>query len=152
MSEKEIWALQLDWLNIIKILGLDSIEQIPESKRQKAIKRLTRTYGNDLLITLKPEELDELVADELRELMKKELYLNDKKKKEMEREFKEKILPYKRGRIIGINLNDLKDLDPSAGPEEIIKYFSKMIFGDDDDDEKDKDRNKFDEDSTSYYI
>jgi len=33
MPVKEAWVYQLDWLNIVTIMGLDTINQIPEDKR-----------------------------------------------------------------------------------------------------------------------
>lgn len=151
MSEEEAWTHQLDWLNIINILGLKSIKQIPESKKDKALKKLTKLYGVEMLLNLTPEELDELVADQLRELMKKELTLNAKRQEKMEREFKTKAIPFKNGGIIPINLNDLKDFDPDMDPEEILKFLSKKFLNDDDED-KDDDKDRYDDDKSFYYI
>jgi len=80
MPEKEAWALQLDWLNIVSILRLDSIEQIPETKRERAIKRISKLYGAESLLSFQPSELDELVANYLRELMRKELIMHARRK------------------------------------------------------------------------
>ena len=33
MEEKEAWALQLDWSNIVSILRLDKFDQIPEAHK-----------------------------------------------------------------------------------------------------------------------
>lgn len=151
MSEIEPWTYQLDWLNIINLLGLKSINQIPEYKKLKAIKKLTRLYSEEVLLNLKPEELDELVADQLRELMKKELALNARNQQKIEKELKAGMIPFKKGGIIPINLNDLKDFDPDMDPEEILKLLSKK-FKNDDDDENDDDKDKYDDDKTFYYI
>jgi len=56
MPEKEAWAYQLDWLNIVSILRLDSIEQIPENKRERVIKRISKLYGAESLLSFKPEK------------------------------------------------------------------------------------------------
>jgi len=153
MSESDIWSFQLDWLNIIKLLGFHSIKQIPESKKLKALKKITKLYGTELLLTLKPSELDELVVDELKTLLKRELMDDAKQKEKLEREIRHKILPLKRGKIIGINMNDLRDLDPNADMEEIMKYFSKKFLNDDGDNETDDDDHEdIDEDKTGIYI
>lgn len=152
MSEKQIWPYHLDWLNIINILGLESINQIPEYKKQKAIKRLTKTYGDEVLLTLKPKELDELVANELSDLMKKELAMHARQQEKMERELKNRLGSLKKGGIIPINLNDFKDLDPDMDMEELIKYFSKKFRGEDDDKDTDDEVDPYDEDKSSYYI
>jgi hypothetical protein len=152
MSEKKIWSYQLDWLNIISILGLESINQIPEYKKEKAIKRLTKTYGDEVLLTLKPSELDELVANELRDLMKKELTIHAKQQERMEKELKNRLGSLKKGGVIPINLNDLKDIDPDVDLEELIKYFSKKFMGKDDDKDHDDDLDPYDEDKSGYYI
>lgn len=151
MSENEIWTYQLDWLNILHLLGLKSINQIPEFKKQKAFRRLTKLYGTEVLLTLKPKELDELVADELRESMKKELMVKSKRENRMRKEYQSQMGILKKGRIIGINMSDLKDLDLDADPEEIFKFLSKKFLKKDDDD-KDEDKNNIDEDKTFYYI
>ncbi|TFG01972.1 MAG: hypothetical protein EU542_05950 [Promethearchaeota archaeon] len=152
MTEKQIWSYQLDWLNIISILGLDSINQIPEYKKDKAIKKLSKTYGDEVLLTLKPDELDELVANELSDLMKKELALHERQQEKMQRELKNRLGSLKKGGMIPINLNDFKDLDPDVDLEELIKYFSKKFMGEDDDKDKDDDYDPYDEDKSGYYI
>jgi len=44
MSEKEYsWTIKLEWLSILNQLGLESINQISELKRDKAIKKITKT-------------------------------------------------------------------------------------------------------------
>ncbi|MFW9939302.1 MAG: hypothetical protein ACFFD5_16795 [Candidatus Thorarchaeota archaeon] len=150
MSDNEIWSYQLDWLNIIKLLGLKSIIQIPEDKKQKAIKKVTKLYGTELLLNFKPTELDELVANELRDLMKKELMNYQRKQERIEKETRAKVMPFKRGGIIGIDMRDL-DIDPNADPEEILRYLTKKFLKGEDDD-KDDDRDRIDEDRTGYYI
>jgi len=151
MSETEPWTYQLDWLNIIYLLDLKSINQIPEYKKLKAIKKLTRLYSEEVLLNLRPEELDELVADQLRDLMKKELALNARNQQKIEKEIKAGMIPFKKGGIIPINLNDLKDIDPDIDPEELIKLLSKKFLNDDDD-ENDEDKDKYDDDKSFYYI
>ena len=151
MSEKQNWSYQLDWLNILTILGLDSINQIPEFKRNKAIKRLTKQYGDEVLSTLKPIELDELVANELRDIMRKELTIHMRQQERRSRELKNRLGSLQKGGVIPINLNDFKDIDPDADIEDIIKYFSKKFMNDNDDD-KDDDSDTYDEDKSGYYI
>ncbi len=156
MSEKELaWTVKLDWLNILQILGFHSIIQIPEFKREKAIRKTTKTFGSDVLLEFECDELDQLVADELKELMKKELSLQARKGERIEKQMRSKVIPFKRGGIIKIDPRDFKDLDPNADPEEIMKALYKKFMGEhehDDDDEKDDDKNKYSEDSTGYYI
>ncbi|MFX1498055.1 MAG: hypothetical protein ACFFBH_11045 [Promethearchaeota archaeon] len=151
MPEEEAWTHQLDWLNILNILGLKSIRQIPESKKEKALKKLTKLYSVEMLLGLTPEELEELVADQLRDLMKKELASNTKRQEKLEREIKAKAISLKNGGIIPINLNDIKDLDPDMDPEEFLKFLSKRFLNDDDDD-NDDDKDKYDDDKNFYYI
>ena len=73
MPEKEAWVYQLDWSNIITILGLDKMEQIPEDKRIRVTKKLSKLYGSESMLSFKPQELDELVASELKNLMEKRI-------------------------------------------------------------------------------
>lgn len=152
MSEEEPWIYQLDWLNIISILGLNSIYEIPEDKKQKALRRLSKLYSTEVLLKLEPDELDELVADQLRDLMKKELAIIARKRDKIERKITSKANPFKNGGIIPINLNDLKDFDPDMDPEDILKYLSKKFRINDDDDENDDEKDRYDEDKTFYYI
>jgi hypothetical protein len=152
MSEKDIcWTVKLDWLNILRLLRLVSINQIQELKREKAIKKITKTFGIEVLLDLQPEELDKLVVNELRELMHKELSMNARKKERMEKEMRRRFVPFKNGGIIKINPRDFKDLDLDAEPEDIIKQLAKKFLKDDDDDSED-DKNNYKEDSTGYYI
>ena len=143
------WTVKLDWLNILKMLNLVSIRQIPEFKKSKAIRKITRIHGTENLLKFEPEYLDKLVVNELKELMKKELVLNARKQEKIERELRDKIIPFKRGGIIKIDPRDLKDFN--GDPEKLIKYFYKKFLGDDDDD-KDDDKDKHKEDNTGYYI
>ena len=152
MSESDIWSFQLDWLNIISLLGFHSINQIPESKKLKALKKITKLYETEMLLTLKPSELDELVTDELRILLKRELMDDARQKEKIKREIQQKMLPLKKGKVIGINMSDLRDLDPNADMEEIMKYFSKKFLNNEEDDEKDDDHEDIDEDKTGIYI
>ena len=147
MSEKEAWAYQLDWLNIIHLMGLDSIYQIPEHKREKVVKKLTKLYDTELLLSFTPSELDELVANELNILMKKELIVHERQKKRIEKQFISQMGPLKKG-IIPIDMNDLKDLDP----KDIMKFFSKKLMGKEDEDDNDDDNDTNVDDKTGYYI
>ena len=111
MSEKDsFWSMQLDWLNILRSLKLDSINQIPEFKRVKAIKKVTKTYDIDTLMEMDPIELDKLVVHELRDLMRKELN-NIKARKKERLEQRSKFVPFKNGGVFKINPRDFKDLD-----------------------------------------
>ncbi len=150
MSEKEAWAYQLDWLNIIHLMGLDTIHQIPEYKREKVVKKLTKLYDTELLLSFSPSELDELVANELNILMKKELMSHEKQKKRIEKQLRGNMGPLKQ-RIIPIDMNDLKDLNP-ADIEDIKKFFTKMIMGKEDEDDNDDDNDTNLDDKTGYYI
>ena len=147
MSEKEIWAYQLDWLNIIHLMGLDSIYQIPEHKRDKVIKKLTKQYDTELLLSFTPRELDELVANELNIIMKKELILHDRNKKRIQKQLGSQMGALKKG-IIPIDMNDLKDLDP----KDIMKFFSKKLMGKEDEEDNDDENDKNLDDKTGYYI
>ncbi|MFX1503615.1 MAG: hypothetical protein ACFFDH_21825 [Promethearchaeota archaeon] len=146
------WATKLDWLNILSMLNLESISQIPEFKKDRAIKRITKFYSTEELLEFDPSYLDKLVVNELRELMKKELLQNEREKERMEKAFRNKVIPMKRGGIIRIDPRDLKDLKDFEGdPEKMMKYFYKKLLGSDDDD-KDDDKDKYKEDNTGYYI
>jgi len=148
MTEKEAWAYQLDWLNIVSILRLDIIDQIPEDKRERVIKRITKLYGTESLLSFKPSELDELVANELRELMKKELIMHARRKQKIEKQMKAKMSPLKNPGVIGIDMNEIKDMNP----DELMKFFSNKLMGKKDDDDQDDDNDKYNEDKNSYYI
>lgn len=147
MSEKEAWSYQLDWLNIVYLMGLDSIYQIPEHKREKVVKKLTKQYDTELLLSFTPSELDELVANELNILMKKELILHNRQKKRIEKQIISQMGPLRKG-IIPIDMNDLKDLDP----KDIMKFFTKKLMGKEDEDDNDDDNDKNVDDNTGYYI
>jgi len=142
------WAVKLDWLNILSKLNLESISQIPKFKKQKALKRITKFYGPEALLEFEPDYLDKLVVNELQELMKKELFLNERKQERMEKELRDKVIPLKRGSIIKIDPRDLKDF--KGDPEDMLKYFYKKFLGKDDDDDDDNDN--YNEDKTHYYI
>lgn len=147
MSEKKAWSFQLDWLNIVYLMGLDSIYQIPEHKREKVVKKLTKQYDTELLLSFTPSELDELVANELNILMKKELILHERQKKKIEKQIRSQMGPLRKG-IIPIDMNDLKDLDP----KDIMKFFTKKLMGKEDEDDNDDDNDKNVDDNTGYYI
>ena len=146
MIEKEPWAYQLDWLNIVSILRLDSIEQIPETKRERVIKKISKLYGAESLLSFKPSELDELVANDLRELMKKELIMHARRKEKIAKQMKAKMSPLKNPGVIGIDMNEIKDMNP----DELMKFFSNKFMGKKNDDDQDDD--KYSEDKNSYYI
>jgi len=155
MKESEYsWTVKLDWLNILNLLQIDSIKQISEAKREKAIKKITKTFGKETLLELEPSELDNLVVDELKESMKKELAIYERRKKRMEQEIRNKVIPFKQGGIIKIDPRDLKDLNiDSDKPEDILKALYKKLTGESDkDDDKDDDKNNYYEDNTGYYI
>jgi len=154
MSEKEyIWTIKLDWLSILHQLGLESIHQIPEEKRDKAIKKLTKTFGTHTLLDLEPSELDTLVLDELKELMKKELLIRQKNQEKLQQEMRSKFVPFKQGGIIKIDPRDFKDLDvDSDNPEDFLKALYKKLMGENDSDDEDDDNDSYQEDSTGYYI
>jgi len=143
------WTAKLDWLNILSILNLDSISQIPELKRDKAIKRITKFYSIEALMEFEPNYLDRLVVNELTELMKKELLQNERKQRETEKALRDKIIPLKRGGIIKLDPQDLKDFKGS--PEDMLKYLYKKFLGKDDDD-GDDDKDNYKEDNNGYYI
>ena len=151
MSEEDIWIIKLDWLNITRLLGLDSVSEISELKKDKAIKKISKSYGLDYLMDLDPSELDKIVSDELKELMKKELAIKARQDVKKGKDFQNKFIPFKNGGIININPRDLKDLDIDfdSDPTEILKKLAKKFFRADDDDD-DKDRSN--EDNTGYYI
>ncbi|MFX0022120.1 MAG: hypothetical protein ACFE9S_07320 [Candidatus Hermodarchaeota archaeon] len=143
------WAVKLDWLNILSKLKLESITQIPKFKKEKALKRITKFYGQEALLEFEPDLLDDLVINELKELMKKELLLNERKQERMEKELRDKVIPLKRGSIIKIDPRDLKDF--KGDPEDMLKYFYKKFLGKDDD-ENDDENDNYKEDNTHYYI
>ncbi|MFX0037095.1 MAG: hypothetical protein ACFE9I_15800 [Candidatus Hermodarchaeota archaeon] len=148
-DEKELsWTFKLDWLNILSMLNLESISQIPESKKEKAIKRISKFYNHEDLLEFEPSYLDKLVVNELKELMKRELLLNEKRQERIEKNIRNKIIPMKSGGIIRIDPNDLPK-DFKDNPEELIKYFKKFLGQDDDDDD---DSDNYKEDNTGYYI
>ena len=148
MTGEGAWAYQLDWLNIVSILRLDSIEQIPENKRERVIKRISKLYGAESLLSFKPSELDELVANDLRELMKKELIMHARRKEKIAKQMKAKMSPLKNPGVIGIDMNEIKDMNP----DELMKFFSNKFMGKKNDDDQDDDNDKYSEDKNSYYI
>jgi hypothetical protein len=141
------WTFKIDWLNILKILKLDKISDIDERKSQKAIKKLTKVYGSFVLNNFEPEELDEIVAEELKELLKNDIKAINAKKERLEKEIRSKIIPFKQGGIIKINPQDLKNFD--GDPEKMLRYLKRFLGNDDD---EDNDNDKYKEDNTGYYI
>ena len=150
-NEKDLrWTIKLDWLNIVVMLKLNDINQITELKKEKAARRLTRIYGSEKLMELEPEDLEDLVVNELKDLMKKYLALNYKKKKELATDILNNVFPIKHGGIFKIDPRDLKDF--KGDPEDMLKYLYKKFLGDDKDDDKDDDNDKYKEDRNHYYI
>jgi hypothetical protein len=155
MTNKDIWVVKLDWFRIISLLDLDSINDIPEFKKEKAIKRLTKLYGTKTLLDLNNKELDILVANELRDFLRKELDYRAKKKARMEREMRNKMDGLKQGRIIRIDPRDFEGLDLNADPEEVLESLYKKFMNKGDNkepDENDEDKDEYSEDRTGYYI
>jgi len=73
MQNNKNWTFKIDWLKIVQMLSLNSIEQIPEYKKQKAFSKLEKEFGSENLAEMDPEYLEELIGVELRKLMQKEL-------------------------------------------------------------------------------
>ncbi|MFW5895364.1 MAG: hypothetical protein ACOCT9_01340 [archaeon] len=157
-KEKLRWTIKLDWSNIINLIGLDSVSDIPEEKRLNALETITERFGTHQLLNFDPpEELDELVAEELKNLMKKELNEKRKRAKRIKKKFKGRMIPMKNGGIFKFNINDLKDLkdlDLNQDPKELIRNLYKKIMTDADEDEDgdDDDDSRVREDRTGYYI
>lgn len=150
-GEELSWTVKLDWLNILSMLRLQSIREIPEFKKEKALRRVSKMYGTQTLIECEPGTLDKFVVSELRELMKKELLQNSKKQEKFEKEMRDKFIPMQKGGIIKLDPRDLKDF--KGDPEEMLKYFYKKFLGErGDDDDKDDDKDVDKEDNTGYYI
>jgi len=147
MPEKEAWVYQLDWLNIVTIMGLDTINQIPEDKRIRVTKKLSKLYSSESLLSFKPQELDELVASELKNLMEKELRTHAKQKERIKKQMKSRIPSFKQPGVIPIDMNDIKNL-----PEEVKKMLSKMFMQNEGDDDSEDDSDDYNEDKHSYYI
>ena len=148
MTEKEAWVLMLDWSNIVSILQLDTVDQIPEIKKERVIKKISKLYGEESLLSFNPSELDELVANELRELMRKELIMHARQKEKLEKQMKARMSPFKNQGVMRIDMNEIKDMNP----DELMKFFSEQLMGKKDDDDQDDDNDKYSEDKNSYYI
>jgi len=152
MSDREIWTIKLDWLNIVYLLGLEKVEQISEQKKDKAIKKISKIYDLEMLLDLDPNELDKMVANELADSMKKELTQKAKEEEKRERDLRSNFIPFKNGGIINIDPRDLKDLDIDldGDPQELLKKIAKKLFRGDNDYDDDTDNNQ--DDTTGYYI
>jgi len=149
MQNNKKWTFKIDWLKIVQMLSLSSIEQIPEYKKQKAFLKLEKEFGSENLAEMDPEYLEELIGVELRKLMQKELI--DIKKKEKELKKKSRIIPLKHGGIIKIDASDFKDLKNMEGDiQDMLKGFLDKYFNQEDD-ESDPGEDSG-EDSTGYYI
>jgi hypothetical protein len=59
-----------------------------------------------------------------------------------------KMSPFKNPGVIGIDMNEIKDMNP----DELMKFFSNKLMGKKDDDDQDDDNDKYSEDRHSYYI
>jgi len=152
MAEEEkdfLWTVKLDWLNILSKLNLTNINQISEDKKIKAIKNLSKNFGSEKLISFEPEYLEDLIIEELKELMKKDLWKYAKEQERIEKEIRSKVIPFQRGGIIKIDPRDLKDF--KGDENDLLKYLYKKFLGGDDDD-KDDEKDKYKEDNTGYYI
>ncbi len=147
MNGNEAWALLLDWSNILSILGLEVIDQIPEFKRERVIKKISKLYEAESLLSFKPSELDELVANELRELMKKELTTHARQKERLEKQMKAKMSPFKNPGVMRIDMNDIKNM-----PDELKDFFTRQLTGKKPDNDQEEDDDKYSEDKNSYYI
>jgi len=147
MTENEAWALLLDWSNILSILGLDVIDQVPEFKKERVIKKISKLYGAESLLSFKPSELDELVANELRELMRKELANHARQKERLEKQMRAKMSPFKNPGVMRIDMNDIKGM-----PDELKDFFTRKLTGKKPDNDKEDDDDKYSEDKNSYYI
>jgi phage terminase Nu1 subunit (DNA packaging protein) len=79
--------------------------------------------------------------------MKRELNEISKQNERIEKDLQNKMMPLKKGKIIGINMNDLAKADL----DDIIKFFSKNQNENDDDDDNDEDDGP-DEDKNGIYI
>ncbi len=152
MSDKEIWTIKLDWLNIVYLLGLESIDEISEQKKDKVIKKISRTIDKETLLDLDPHKLDKIVADELAEVMKKELTQKARENEKKEKELRTNFIPFNNGANIYIDPKDLKDfnIDMDGDPQEFLKKIAKKLFSGDTDPDDDNDKSQ--EDSTGYYI
>ena len=149
MQNNKKWTYKIDWFKIIQMLTLNSIEQIPEYKKQKAFLKLEKDFGSENLADMEPEYIEELVGVELRKLMQKELI--DMKKKQKELRKKSRIIPLKHGGIIKIDASDFKDLKNMEGDiQDMLKGFLDKYFNQEDDDSDLGDDD--DSDSTGYYI
>ena len=157
--EKLRWTIKLDWSRIINLIGLDSITEIPEDKRLKALEEITDKFGTEELLHFDPpEDLDELVSEELKSDMKKQLNEKRKQKEKIKKKFKGRMIPMKNGGIFKFNLNDLKDLkdlDLNQDPKDLLRNLYKKIMTDadeEDDTDDDDDDSRVREDRTGYYI
>ena len=148
-NDKELrWTVILDWLNIVSMLNLSKVNQISEIKKLKALRRITKTYGSEKLITFEPDYLEEIVVKELRELMKKELLLMAKKEKERIENLKNRVMPFKGGGVFKLDPKDLKEFN--GDPEKLLKHlYKKFRQGEED---KDDDKKEYKEDNDFYFI
>ena len=148
-NDKELrWTVILDWLNIVSKLNLSNINQISEIKKLKALRRITKIYGSEKLITLEPENLEEIVVKELKELMKKELALLARKEKERIENLQSKVMPFRGGGVFKLDPKDLKQFN--GDPEKLLKHLYKKFREKEED--KAEDKKEYKEDNDFYFI
>ena len=149
MQNNKKWTFKIDWLNVVQMLSLDSVEQIPEYKKEKAFSKLEKDFDSEYLADMEPEYLEELIGVELRKLMQKELMDIKKKQRELRKKSRSRIIPMKRGGIIKIDASDLKNMkNLEEDVQDMLKGFLDNYFNPKDDEEEAGE----DEDSTGYYI
>ncbi len=147
MQNNKKWTFKIDWFNIIQKLSLNSVEQIPEYKKEKAISKLEKDFGSEYLAEMEPEYLEELIGVEFRKLMQKELMEMKKKQKELKK--RSRIIPMKQGGIIKIDASDLKNMkNLEEDVQDMLKGFLDKYFNPEGEEEEAGE----DEDSTGYYI
>ncbi len=146
IDKKHAWTGKLDWLNILNLMDFESISQISDFERNKAIQTVTDLYGSEFLLEVEPEELDSLVVHELKLLLKDKINLRSKQQKKAELEQK-KMLKMSNPKKIKTYFYGIGD--PEMIPKEIYKYMKKMR---DDEDDEDDDSANDNEDNTSYHL
>ncbi len=146
IDKKYAWTGKLDWLNILNLMNFDSISQVSDMERYKAIQTVTDLYGPEFLIEVEPEELDSLVVHELKIILKDKINLRSKQLKKAEIEQK-KMLKMSNPKKVKTYFYGMGD--PEMIPKEIYKYMKKMREDEDDDDD---DSTSDSEDNASYYL
>jgi len=72
--------------------------------------------------------------------------MHARRKEKIAKQMKAKMSPLKNPGVIGIDMNEIKDMNP----DELMKFFSNKFMGKKNDDDQDDD--KYSEDKNSYYI